>query len=66
MKQENERPMRPLKRALHSAMTGDDTDYEFEYYFKHSATLRVIGDDVDFELITSNLGITSTHQGRKG
>jgi hypothetical protein len=61
-----EKTERPLVRALRFAETGEDDDYDIEYYFNYLATLRIFGEMVDFEKITRTLGIEPTRQLRKG
>ncbi|TEB14558.1 hypothetical protein Psfp_02800 [Pelotomaculum sp. FP] len=45
----------------------DLSDYEEEYYFAYSATLRIFGDRIDnFDEINKNVGLMPTHTHKKG
>ena len=37
-----------------------------ELYFAHSASLRIFGEEIDFEMITRRLGLEPTHCHRRG
>jgi hypothetical protein len=51
-------------------MSTDDVNTNVEndedYFFSYSASLRISGDDLDFELITKTLDLLPTHMHRKG
>jgi hypothetical protein len=42
-----------------------EDDQEVEVFFNFSATLRIVGDELDFEEISTKLGIIPTHTHRR-
>jgi hypothetical protein len=51
-------------RTLRGFLSGDEPDEE--NYFAYKATLRIFGEDLDFEEIHTQLGVSPTHLYRKG
>lgn len=51
-------------RTLRGFLSGQETDEEDKFYY--SASLRIFGDQLDFEDISSNLGLMPTNVHRKG
>lgn len=50
--------------TLRGFLTGEESDEPI--YFAHSATLRIFGEELDFEEIEHHLGLKATHTHRKG
>jgi hypothetical protein len=44
----------------------DEENEEDNYYFHHSASLRIFGDIPDFDFLTNTLGLEPEHTHRKG
>src|SRR5258706_11662659 len=51
-------------RTLRGALNGDEPDEE--NYFAYCASLRIFGDQLDFDEISQHLGLTPTTYHRKG
>lgn len=51
-------------RTLRGALSGDEPDEE--PFFAYSASIRIAGDALDFDAISTALGLEPTHQHRRG